>query len=119
MALKMKTLKYLGHSFESSSRKTEEFIQFSRDWRSDLKAMVKGSNWNVHSVSVGHFYISAFLHNPFTNKWVYVSISDVRFFINEWFNQMLFRIAKDDKDCTGGRNCFSRFDKLLEVLDKL
>ena len=38
---------------------------------------------------------------------MYMSISDVRFFKNEWYNHILFRTAKSEKDFTGGTNLYT------------
>lgn len=106
----MKTKKWLGNVFESSCYKTDEFKDFIRDFRSDLNTMLKGTGWHiVCPFSAGHFYISGLLYNPFENKHVYISTSDVRFFRDEWYNHLLIRTAKNEKDFTGGANRYCRF----------
>jgi hypothetical protein len=112
----MKTTKYLGHIFESSCYKTPEFIQFSRDFRSDLRAMLVKTDWMIDTLSVGHFYISGFLKHMKTGEFVYISISDVRFFRDEWYNQMLVRTAKSNTDYTGGANGHTNFTGIAAYL---
>ena len=40
-------------------------------------------------------------------RFIYMSISDVRYFPNEWVNDILIRTMKHDKDWTGGVNHFT------------
>ena len=43
-------------------------------------------------------------------KFIYISIPDVRYWENEWFSDILCRTMKYDKDWTGGPNhCTSLF----------
>jgi hypothetical protein len=120
----MKTTKYLGRRFSGGAYTSPEWDQFVRDVRSDILSMLKGSDWGLHNLSGGHYYFSAFLHNIKTDKWMYISCSDVRFFPDEWAKSLLIREAKHDKDYTGGPNGFCRFDKIpyflgLKTLDSL
>lgn len=103
----MKTTKWMGVRFESDSVKTQQFLNFARDFRSDLTTIARKTRWIVHSFSVGHFYISGFFKNVDTGKFVYFSISDVRFFQDEWCSNMLIRSAGHDADYTGGKNHYT------------
>ena len=51
----------------------------------------------------------------------YVSISDVRYFSDEWYNHILIRTAKDEQDYRGGFNNYTTLDGLelraCELLD--
>ena len=67
----------------------------------------------------GHFYFSGFFKNLETGKWVYVNCAVVRFFKNEWYNRLLVRTAKNNKDYTGGKNEFSTLSSLLDSLNNL
>jgi len=107
---------WLGYSFESSSSLTPEFAEFSKQVRKELKAL---PGYGLVSYSRGHFEFTAFLENVSTGKLVYVSCSDVRFFRDEWFNNLLIRTAQHDKDYTGGRNQSTTWDKLKEVADQI
>ena len=53
----------------------------------------------------------------------YVSISDVRYFSDEWYNHILIRTAKDEQDYRGGFNNYTTLDGLelrtCELLDDL
>jgi hypothetical protein len=116
----MKTTKWLGHYFESNGGyRTEDCNQFLRDVRSDVKAMVKGTDWVLHSFSAGYFYFAGFLYNAKRDRFVYFMSSDIRFFPEEWNTNLLIRTAKHDKDYTGGRNTYCLFPYLVNAADNL
>lgn len=115
----MKTTKWLGVIFESSCSKTEQFKAFVRDFRSDLKSMLKTTGWSVYKMNVMHFELSAFLYNERLDAWVYIAISDVRFFRDAWNNDMLFRSAKSARDFSGGVNQYCQFSQLSECLGRM
>ena len=113
-----KTNRWLNNEFESSTGKTEEFKAFVRDFRSDIKTLLKNTDWTLHSFCTGHFYISGFIINSVTGEFMYFSISDVRFFKNDWSNKMLIRTASHAKDYTGGRNQYVKFLELDSFLNQ-
>ena len=110
--------KWLGYPFESSSMLTPEFAKFAREYKQAIKKMM-GADYEILNWSRGHFYVSGFVKNKKSGKLAYFSISDVRFFPEAWFKNMLVRTAKYDKDYTGGPNCYSSFDNLLKAFDRL
>ena len=108
---------YIGKDFESSSQTTKEFTSFSTKLRNAVKEQLEiNGNWELHAWNKGHFYCSAFLKNKVDGTFMYISISDVRHFKNEWYEKMLYRTAVHEKDYTGGRNQYCRLDQLNEVL---
>ena len=108
---------WLGNSFESSSCLTEEFDSFYKQYRKELKAKLKG--FELVNISRGHFYISGFVKNTTTNKLAYFSTSDVRYSPDNWYNNILVRTAKHDRDYTGGRNDNATWNNLLEKMKEL
>lgn len=54
---------------------------------------------------------------------MYISISDVRYFTNEWYSNILIRTAKDEQDYRGGFNHHTTLEdltgKAAELLDDL
>lgn len=111
----MKSKKWLTHEFQSSSVKTPEFKSFANDFIKDLKSLATG--YEFVNVSKGHFYVSGFLKKA--DKYVYFSISDVRFFRNEWYKNILIRTAKNDKDYTGGVNNSTDLENFKKRVDSL
>lgn len=113
----MKTDRWVGVRFESSSSKTPQFMSFVRDFRSDLKAMLKDTVWEVLPFKAGHFYLSGFLRNKETGAYMYWSIFDVRkSFQDFWYTHVLVRTAKSEKDFTGGPNGYTSFKNLPRYL---
>jgi len=93
---------WVGYRFASSSGLTKEFAAFFRDMRKYLKTQL--NEVFVYEVHRGHFEVSGFAQNKQTGKWAYFSMSDIRYFPDEWYKRVLVRTAKDNKDYTGGNN---------------
>ena len=110
----MKIKQWLGKQFESSSGLTPEFQSFHRNIKSYLKKELE-KDFEVN-VGRGHFYFSGFAKNRSTNKWVYFSASDIRYFPDEWYNNLLVRTAKNDKDYTGGNNHSTKITNIKNAL---
>lgn len=66
-----------------------------------------------------HYEFSAVLKNPETEKFVYVSISDVRYRNDEWVSCTLYRTMKYEKDWTGGENHFGAWEQIGELAAEL
>ena len=108
---------WLGYHFESSSSLTPEFSQFSKDIKKELSKLMVG--YEMLSYSRGHFEVSMFFKNIETNKLVYISCSDIRFWPDEWFNNLLIRTATHNKDYTGGSNNYTSLPLLKDKADIL
>lgn len=95
--------KWLEIEFESSTVTTPEFAKFAREFK---KAIMKSlpPELSLARYSRGHFYVSGFIQNTVTDRIVYFSISDVRYFPGKWNDEILIRTARSTKDYTGGPN---------------
>jgi cysteinyl-tRNA synthetase len=110
--------RWLNNSFESSSGLTPEFATFAKDFKKAITDSIK-DNFELVNWSRGHFEVFGFLKNKTTEKMVYFSISDVRYWQNEWYDHILIRTAEHDKDYTGGSNCYTTFKGLREATERL
>jgi hypothetical protein len=110
---------YIGQTFESSSATTPEFKQFAHDYKQYILRQLKQSDYQLVKFSRGHFYISGFLFNPTTKKYAYFSTSDVRYFPDAWYNNVLIRTATSAEDYTGGRNESTKLPDLIKNLINL
>jgi len=110
--------RWLGNNFESSCSLTPEFASFIKDFK---KAVIDSTKPDFELVgwSKGHFEVSGFLKNVGNGKLVYFSISDVRYWPDEWYNNILIRTAKHDKDYTGGSNNYTEFPNLKTIARSL
>ena len=109
--------KYLNYEFSSGCYTGEDYKTFERKYISFLKAICNNNNWRLVKVNKNHYEFSVFYQ--VRNYFIYLSISDVRYFKNEWYNHILIRIASNEKDYTGGRNNYCSLPKLSETIKNL
>lgn len=98
-----------------------EYKDFQRNYRSVLREISKKIGFELHSFNNHHYSFSAVMKSNTTNQFYYISISDVRFFKDEWAKEILYRTMENDHDWTGGKNRYSKLEKLAEnlsILDK-
>lgn len=106
---------YRNYRFESSCIRTNEYIMFERQCKKELTAQCKKFGIKVHKFLGNHFEWSAVLEK--NGKFVYVSISDVRFW--NWYDEVLIRTMAHDSDWRGGNNNRCTFDKIGESAERL
>ena len=114
---------YINYTFSSGCYTGEDYKTFERKYINYLKAICKNNNWSLIKFNKNHYCFSAFIKGGTENKYVYISISDVRYFNNDWFNHILIRTAKNEVDYKGGFNHYTTLDKLegkiCELLEEL
>lgn len=114
--------KYIGYEFSSGCYTGDDYKSFQTKYINFLKAICKQNHWQLVNVGRNHYCFSAFIKSA-ENKCVYVSISDVRYFSDEWYNHILIRTAKDEQDYRGGFNNYTTLDglelRVCELLDDL
>ena len=94
----------------------EDFRVFARKYKQFVITHVP-TDTKLVSFHRGHYEVSGFVERQ--GKFVYFSVSDVRFFPGEWYNNILVRTAQSDKDYTGGRNCYTSLENFTDSIDKL
>ena len=95
--------KYIDYEFSSGCYTGDDYKGFQTKYINFLRSMCKQNHWQLVNIGRNHYCFSAFIKSA-ENKCVYVSISDVRFFTNEWYNNILIRTAKNEQDYHGGFN---------------
>ena len=114
--------KYIGYEFSSGCYTGNDYKSFQTKYLNFLKAMCKNNHWQLVNVGKNHYCFSAFIKSA-ENKCVYISISDVRYFSNEWYNHILIRTAKNEPDYHGGFNNYTNLEELevttAELLEDL
>lgn len=93
--------KYIDYEFSSGCYTGDDYKSFQTKYINFLRSICKQNHWQLVNVGRNHYCFSAFIKSA-ENKCVYVSISDVRFFTNEWYNNILIRTAKNEQDYHGG-----------------
>lgn len=110
--------KWYNHTFEDWGAVTSpEFKDFVKDYKKYLSEIAKEIGAKLVSFSPNHYEFSAFLKRD--ANYVYFSISDVRYFEDEWRKNILIRRANDDRDYKGETNCKSDLEHLKDNLDSL
>ena len=95
--------KYIDYEFSSGCYTGDDYKSFQTKYINFLRSICKQNHWQLVNVGRNHYCFSAFIKSA-ENKCVYISISDVRFFTNEWYNNILIRKAKNEQDYYGGFN---------------
>lgn len=112
--------KYIDYEFSSGCYTGEDYKSFQTKYINFLRSICKQNHWQLVNVGRNHYCFSAFIKSA-ENKCVYVSISDVRFFTNEWYNNILIRTAKNEQDYYGGFNHHTTLKELemkaMELLE--
>lgn len=115
---KLKDLeKYLNYEFSSGCYTGEDYKQFERKYINYLKSLCKDNGWEFVRALKNHYEFSAFLKA--NNQFVYFNISDVRYWLNEWYNHILIRTAESDKDYHGGQNNYTNLPDLTKNILRL
>lgn len=95
--------KYIDYEFSSGCYTGDDYKSFQTKYINFLRSICKQNHWQLVNVGRNHYCFSAFIKSA-ENRCVYVSISDVRFFTNEWYSNILIRTAKNEQDYRGGFN---------------
>lgn len=98
---------YLGRRFVNGGGcTTSEYESFQRKYINLLRAMCRDNDWTLAWASKSHYEFSAMIKDA-NGKFCYFAISDVRYWQDQWFNHILIRGAKHEKDYTGMSNQYT------------
>ena len=111
--------KYLNYEFSPGCYTGEDYKAFQTKYINFLKAICRNNRWKLVNVGKNHYCFSAFIKGGTENKYVYLSISDVRYFSNEWYKHILIRTAKNEVDYHGGFNQYTSLENLEWNVAKL
>lgn len=104
--------KFIGYRFSSGGVIGDDFKSFSAELRKHINALCKEHNMEMVSFNRGHYECSGFVKVIDTDSYVYWSISDVRYWNDEWLNKVLYRTATGPKDYRGGQNMYCHLEQL-------
>ena len=117
----MKTTKlerYLGYEFSSGSSTGQDYKTFQTLYINLLRKLCNENGWTLANIGRNHYEFSLFIKNH-RDKYVYLSISDVRHFPNDWYKNILVRTAKSEKDYRGGSNNYTHLLGLKSAIEVL
>ena len=104
--------RYYGHVFDHGGcYVTEDAKMFLRKYRDWLKKL-----WSdIYEIDVrkGYYELYATVKSA-DGKFVYISISDIRYWQDEWATEILIRTMKDENDHRGGPNHYTNISRLKE-----
>ena len=109
--------KYLNGIEDYGSVVSPEYKSFQTKYKNYLKALAKEHNGELVKFNPNHYEFSCFIKR--NDKYVYISISDVRYFKNQWYSNILIRTAQHEKDYSGGRNCYARLEELGSMIEDM
>jgi len=110
---------WLGHEFSTGGYAGKDYLDFQRAAKRDLKKIAQSAGFSLHSFGPNHYCFTAVLRHEATGAFVYVSISDVRFGQDHWYNRVLYRSMKHEKDWTGGPNQRCAWNELATALTRM
>lgn len=103
--------KYVNYEFSSGCYTGDDYKSFQTKYINYLRSICKTNHWRLVNVGKNHYCFSAFIKSA-ENKCVYISISDVRYFSNEWYDHILIRTAENETDYRGGFNNYTTLSDL-------
>ena len=103
--------KYVNYEFSSGCYTGDDYKSFQTKYINYLRAVCKNNHWRLVKVGKNHYCFSAFIKSA-ENKCIYISISDVRYFSNEWYDHILIRTAENETDYRGGFNNYTTLSDL-------
>lgn len=104
--------KYLNYEFSTGCYTGNDYKTFQTKYINYLKDICASNNWKLVNIGKNHYCFSAFIKGGTENKYVYISISDVRYFQDDWYKHILVRTAKNETDYKGGFNNYTTLDRL-------
>lgn len=111
--------KWSTHHFSTGVYPGEDYKKFQREARAALKEVAEAAGYTLYKFLPNHYEFCAVLQERETGAYAYVSISDVRFFKNEWATHVLYRQMKNENDWKGGANHYSPLIGLSDALQTL
>lgn len=112
--------KYYNHTFDDMGCYTsDDYKSFERKYRNVLKEIGEEIGLDLHNFNGNHYEFSAVMKSKTDEKYYYISISDTRYWENEWCDSILYRTMEHDKDYRGGSNHYSNLRNLGENLKRL
>lgn len=104
-----KSIDLLMREFESSSGKTEQWINFYKTFKSEFTKELKSIGATEIKFHENHFCLSGFFRAP--KGFYYFSLADVRIGSYRYRQgELMYRAVKHNKDYTGGHNQYVKIE---------
>lgn len=109
-----KMKKWIGYQFSTGVEIGNDYKEFQKDARADLRKMLKDAGMQLLTFNGSHYQFSAVAKNPENERHVYISIIDVRYWQDKWVNTVLCRAMNHDRDWSGGVNQYCPWNQVGE-----
>ena len=107
---------FVDYTFSSGGITGDDYKSFQRKYKNYLEKILP-EGYSICSWNKNHYQFSAVIE--YNGRYVYMSISDVRYWQNEWFTNILVRTMKHEKDWTGGTNTYASIFNLSNRIQRL
>ncbi|MBO4542239.1 MAG: hypothetical protein J5725_03550 [Bacteroidales bacterium] len=108
---------YVNYVFVYGEVTPKEYKSFARKYRNVLKKMLP-NGWEIVEFGGNWFTMSGVIKTD-DDRFIFVSIPDVRYSVNAWIDDILIRTMKNDHDWTGGMNHYTSLFEFSEDVQKL
>jgi len=88
----------------------EDYKKFQTKYINYIRSICRDNGWELTNIGKNHYYFSAFIKD--NQRCVYLSIPDVRYKPNGWYDSILVRCAKNERDYQGAWNNYTTLDNL-------
>lgn len=109
--------KWLGFQFSTGCDTGMDYRKFERAAKKSLSQILTKSGAVLCTFNGSHYEFSAVATKD--GKYAYISISDVRFFPDEWYHHVLVRTMKHEKDWRGGTNMYCSWEEIGQLVSQL
>ena len=107
---------FVDYRFSSGGITGSDYKSFQTKYKNFIKKNLP-EGYSIEKWNPNHYQFSCVLGK--NGRYVYMSISDVRYFQNEWFQNILVRTMKHDSDWTGGPNQYASIFNLMKKIEKV
>ena len=110
---------YWDHEFSSGPTTGEDYKSFQTKYMNWLRKEMRGYNVKLYP---NHYEFSAVIEkpdvDPTKSRYVYLAISDVRYFKRQWATSILVRTMRHSKDWKGGSNWYCSIADARSTVDR-
>ena len=108
---------FVDYTFSSGGITGDDYKTFEKKFKRVIGKLLP-EGYSIHSWHSNHYECSWVIKTS-DDKFIYGSIPDVRFNMNEWFTNILIRTMEHDKDFRGGFNNYTNIFKFKDDIKKL
>lgn len=109
--------KWLSHDF-NMSRTKHDYLEFEREYRALILERTKKLGYELISFNPHNYCFTAVIQSQTTKRYYSISISDLRFFREDWYKKVLWKEVSSPTDIVGSDTqrspLLSLFDNICE-----